>query len=121
MREWISKIQTHLSYMSDVITTVKGQAVTFSENASFPDFTIGDLIRHITVGELIKRVSILMKHELSNALVELEEHIQIEKSTSIKGNINSLVQVINNMISNAIQAYNGKTNESIDLVVDKHD
>ena len=106
MREWISKIQTHLSYMSDVITTVKGQAVTFSENASFPDFTIGDLIRHI---------NILMKHELSNALVELEEHIQIEKSTSIKGNINSLVQVINNMISNAIQAYNGKTGEKIIL------
>lgn len=110
MRGWISKIQSHLSYMSDVITTVKGQAVTFSENASFPDFTIGDLIRHI---------NILMKHELSNALIELEEHVQIDKNTSIKGNINSLVQVINNMISNAIQAYNGKTGEKIILSIYK--
>lgn len=110
MREWIIKIQSHLSYMSDVITTVKGQAVTFSENASFPDFSIGDLIRHI---------NILMKHELSNALIELEEHVQIDKNTSIKGNINSLVQVINNMISNAIQAYNGKTGEKIILSIYK--
>lgn len=110
MREWISKIQTHLSYMSDIITTVKGQAVTFSENTSFTDFTIGDLIRHI---------NILMKHELSNALLELEEHIQTEKSMSIKGNINSLVQVINNIISNAIQAYNGKTGEKIILSIYK--
>lgn len=110
MREWITKIQSHLSYMSDVITTVKGQAVTFSENASFPDFSIGDLIRHI---------NILMKHELSNALIELEEHVQIDKNTSIKGNINSLVQVINNMISNAIQAYNGKTGEKIILSIYK--
>ena len=34
MEEWIKKMQTHLSYMSDVITTVKGQAVAFSDNAS---------------------------------------------------------------------------------------
>lgn len=112
MRTWISKIQAHLSYMSDVITTVKGQAVTFSDNTSFVDFTIGDLIRHI---------NILMKHELSNALVELEEHVQIEKNTSIKGNINSLVQVINNIISNAIQAYNGKSGEKIILSIYKEE
>ena len=64
MEEWIKKIQTHLSYMSDVITTVKGQAVAFSDNASFTSFTLDDLIR---------QVNILMKHELSHALVELHE------------------------------------------------
>ena len=62
-----------------------------------------------------------MKHELSNALVELEEHIQIEKNASIKGNINSLVQVINNIISNAIQAYNGKAGEKIVLSIYKEE
>ena len=35
------------------------------------------------------------------------------------GNINSLVQVINNIISNAIQSYNGKPNQSIDLTIFK--
>lgn len=108
MRNWISKIQTHLSYMSDVITTVKGQAVTFSDSTSFTDFTIADLIRQI---------GILMKHELNHALVTLEEDIRIDKTTSIKGNINSLIQVINNMISNAIQAYQGKTGQKIILSI----
>ena len=110
MREWINKIQTHLSYMSDVITTVKGQAVTFSENTSYTNFTISDLIRQI---------NILMKHELSHALLELQEDIQIDKNTAVNGNINSLVQVINNIISNAIQAYDGKTGEKIILSIYK--
>lgn len=38
---------------------------------------------------------------------------------TIKGNINSFVQVINNMISNAIQSYNGEPNKSIDFTIDK--
>ena len=38
--------------------------------------------------------------------------------TSINGDINSLVQVINNMISNAIQAYNGQTNKNIELILE---
>ena len=111
MKNWITKIQTHLSYMSDVITTVKGQAVTFSDSSSFTDFTVEDLTRQI---------EILMKHELNHALVTLEENIKIYKTTSIKGNINSLVQVINNMISNAIQAYQGKTGQKIILSIQEN-
>ena len=110
MKEWVQKIQTHLEYMSDVITTVRGQAVAFADNKSFTSFTIDDLIRQI---------NILMKHELSHALVELEENLQIPGSTVVNGNINSLVQVINNIISNAIQAYNGKTGEKIILDIYK--
>ena len=110
MEEWIKKIQTHLSYMSDVITTVKGQAVAFSDNASFTSFTLDDLIR---------QVNILMKHELSHALVELEETLELPADTVVKGNINSLVQVLNNIISNAIQAYDGKAGEKIILDIYK--
>ncbi len=110
MKEWVQKIQTHLEYMSDVITTVRGQAVAFADNKSFTSFTINDLIRQI---------NILMKHELSHALVELEEKLQLPGSTVVNGNINSLVQVINNIISNAIQAYNGKTGEKIFLDIYK--
>ena len=110
MEEWIKKIQTHLSYMSDVITTVKGQAVAFSDNASFTSFTLDDLIR---------QVNILMKHELSHALVELQETLELPADTVVKGNINSLVQVLNNIISNAIQAYDGKAGEKIILDIYK--
>lgn len=109
MDTWIDKIKTHTAYMSDIITAVKGQAVTLSENES----------DNFTIEELIKRINILMKHELKNALIDLNIDVKIDSSLVLNGNVNSLVQVVNNLISNAIQSYNGKTNESIDLVVDK--
>ncbi len=111
MKEWIEKIKTHLSYMSDVITAIKGQAVAFSEQTA-NGFTIKDLINY---------VDILMKHELKNALINLKTQADIDISTTVKGNINSLVQVINNIISNSIQAYQeqGKSNEDINFRIYK--
>ncbi len=109
MRNWIDKIKEYSEYMSNVITAVKGQTVTLvnEEDVSF------------TVSELLKRVDILMKHELKNALIELRIDLKADKSLSLNGDVNSLVQVINNMISNSIQAYNGKPNQFIDMVVDR--
>ena len=109
MNEWIVKIKEYTEYMSDIITAVKGQAVTLSEaeNVSFD------------IDELVKRVNILMKHELKNAIIYLNVHMKAPKSTKIHGDINSLVQVINNMISNAIQAYDGKPEQNIDLILEK--
>ena len=107
MNSWIEKVKTHTSYMSDVITAVKGQAVAFAETST-DSFTISELLTHIDV---------LMKHELKNALIDLNTSVLVPTSLSIKGNINSLVQVINNIISNAIQAYNGKTNKNIDFII----
>lgn len=105
MSVWINKIKDYTEYMSDIITAVKGQAVTLSEseNTSFD------------LEELVKRIDILMKHELKNAIIYLNVHMYIDSKIVIHGDVNSLVQVINNMISNAIQAYNGKTEEEINL------
>ena len=111
MSKWISKIRTYDSYMSDVITAVKGQAVNMNDDKPVV-FTIKDLIN---------RVNILMKHELKNALITLNIDYRINPAISLVGNINSLVQVINNLISNAIQAYNGRQNQSIELVIDQKD
>lgn len=109
MNEWIGKIKEYTAYMSDIITAVKGQAVTLSEtdNISFD------------IDELVKRVDILMRHELKNALIYLNIQMKAPKDTTIHGDINSLVQVINNMISNSIQAYDGKTEQNIDLILEK--
>lgn len=109
MNSWIVKVREYTSYMSDIITAVKGQAVTLSEteNVSFD------------IEELIKRVDILMKHELKNALINLNVSLKVPEDTRLTGDINSLVQVINNMISNSIQSYNGKTDQTIDLLVEK--
>ena len=109
MSSWVEKIKTHTEYMSDVITAVKGQAVSLT-NEYEVDFT---------VGELLKRVDILMKHELKNALIYLNIKLLTDENIQIDGDVNSLVQVINNMISNSIQSYNGEPNKNIDLVVTK--
>ena len=91
--------------MSDVITAVKGQAVTLSDEQAVK----------FNVEELVKRVNILMRHELKNALVSLNVGMNVDPNLELEGNINSLVQVINNMISNAIQCYDGKPDNSIDM------
>ena len=111
MQDWIDKIKAHTSYMSDVITAVKGQAVTLSDSQVFP----------FTVSELFKQVDILMKHELKSALVTLRINNTVSDNVTINGNINSLVQVLNNMISNSIQAYSGKSDEFIDLIANLRD
>lgn len=111
MNEWIEKLKTHISYMSDVITAVKGQAVTLSENEEI----------EFNVEELFKRIDILMKHEVKNALINLNLKNTVDDSKLIKGNINSLVQVINNIISNAIEAYNGKPDQNIDVFAKTED
>ena len=105
MKDWVSKIDTHTEYMSDIITAVKGQAVTLSNQ---------DIIS-FTVDELIKRVNILMKHELKHSLINLNINMNVDGNLTLNGDINSLVQVLNNLISNAIQAYDGAENETIDL------
>lgn len=107
MKDWISKIKSYLEYMSDIITAVKDQAVALSENT----------VDSFTVEELTKRVDILMKHELKKALITLNLDLKVPTSLMIHGNINGLVQVINNMISNAIQAYKGKEGQTIDLII----
>ena len=43
-------------------------------------------------------------------------NMNVDDMISLSGNVNSLVQVINNIISNAIQAYNGEPDKNIDLI-----
>lgn len=109
MSSWVEKIKGYTEYMSDVITAVKGQAVTLSESDNIT----------FDLEELVKRVDILMKHELKNALIYLNVSMQVPENTCIHGDINSLVQVINNMISNSIQAYEGKVEQTIELIFTK--
>lgn len=98
MRTWISKMREYTAYMSDVISAVKGQAVqlTASTTDSF------------TLHELIKRVDILMNHELKRYSCRLDVHCELDMAFQLKGEVNSFVQVINNLIINAIDAYEGR-------------
>ena len=111
MESWIPKIRTYTEYMSDIITTVKGQAVALT-NEQDVEFTIN---------ELVKRVSILMKHELKNAYINFKVLMKIDENLTLIGDVNNLVQVVDNMISNSIQAYNGERNRDIELEINKNE
>lgn len=106
MLSWLDRIKPYCSYMSDVISAVKGQAVQM--NAS--------ITVKFTVDELVKRVDLLMKHELKKYLCILNVESNIDMSTEIKGEVNNLVQVFDNIIINAMQAYEGQ-NGTIDLKI----
>ena len=103
MRNWITKLKGHTSYMSDVITAVKGQAVNLSEEQAI-DFTVSELFQHI---------KILMQHEIKHSLSTLNITNNTTDSIQIHGSINSLVQVINNLISNSIESYGKNHTEKV--------
>lgn len=111
MLEWITKIKTHTSYMSDIITAVKGQASQLA----------GSDVSSFTLYDLVKKSDILVKHELKNSLVTLETKFNCDPSIMLHGDINNLIQVLVNIISNASQSYNGRPNQKIELVVDSDD
>ena len=111
MKEWTGKIQSYMSYMSDVITAVKGQAVALSESQA-------DIF---TIEELFKRVEILMNHEFKHSLVKLIVKNNVSNTITINGNINALVQVINNLLANALDAYNGQILGDIELISEYKD
>ena len=111
MENWNNKIKEYTSYMSDIITAIRGQASSFT----------GETFETFTVYELLKRVNILMKHELQQALVTLNISYNLNKEINLHGNINSLIQILNNLISNAIQSYNGTPNQNIDLNIENTD
>ena len=81
MRDWVDKIHSYTTYMSDVITAVKGQAVTLSEQDQ----------DEFTIDELLKRINILMKHELTNSHVALNVKLNNLEEIKIHGSISSLV------------------------------
>ncbi len=97
MNEWLKKIHESSSYMSEVITAIKGQATTVVSAAD----------AEFTVDELVKRVTLLMRHELFTSGNTLTIEYGGERGTLIQGDINGLIQVLDNFISNATYAQYG--------------
>lgn len=93
VKEWEQRIIEYLKYMSDVITTVKGQVTEYSE-------IIGN---SFCIKEVIDKISLLMTFELRRNKCVLSKKINIDTTERIKGDINSLIQVLNNLISNSIE------------------
>lgn len=96
MHEWNDKIEVYLEYMTEIINTAKGQAV--SMNAS--------MVTEFNIKELVTRIQILMKEQLMQFNCELNLDNSVNDEVTIKGEISAIVQVLNNLINNAIEAYN---------------
>lgn len=109
MRGWLDKIKPYCAYMTDIIDTVKGQAMKFNAT-NMMSFTVSDLV---------KRIELLMKYELIRYRCKLNTTIHVNFNTELYGDINSLVQVFDNIIINAIQAYKKKNGE-IDFIIEDH-
>lgn len=106
--DWVEKIRPYCSYMSDIMSAVKGQTTNFNDSTN----------QSFTLEELIKRVKILMSHELKKNKCELIIDIKINENTKITGEINNLVQILNNLISNAIESYDGEGGK-VEIIVSK--
>lgn len=108
MLDCVTKIKSYNAYMSDIISAVKGQAsqLASQENERF------------TVYDLSKRVEILIKHEIKQANLILTTRIDCDPTLSMTGDINSLIQVVNNLITNSIYAYGGQPGKEIKYVID---
>ena len=110
MHEWIDKSKVYMTYMTEVINAAKGQAVSMNAN------TIGSF----TMKELIIRTQILMKEELKKYNCNLNIKLNINEDTNIQGELSAIVQVLDNLISNAMQAYGDKEGD-INLTVNEDD
>lgn len=99
MRDWLSKVKDSTAYMSDIITAIKGQAANISTDDKIT----------FTIDEMLKRSTLLMRHELLNSGCSLKLDYDSSMEISLRGDINNLVQVIGNLLNNAIfsQKQNG--------------
>ena len=98
MLTWLDRMKPYCAYMSDVISAVKGQAVQMTASGTVK----------FTVDEAVRRVELLLKHELKRHHCVLNIMRNIDMRTEIKGEVSNLVQVLDNIIINAMQAYEGK-------------
>ena len=99
LRDWFQKIKSASAYMADIIAAIRGQATNIStdDQSTF------------TIDEMMKRSSLLMRHELLNGGCVLKTVYDRSQQIFLRGDINNLIQVVNNLLSNAIYAQHQHT------------
>ena len=94
INDWGKRITEYLVYMSNVITAVKGQVTVYSEAEE----------NYFSIQELEEKVTLLMAFEIKKSKCVFVKEITVDLKQKIKGDVNSLIQVLNNLITNAIEA-----------------
>ncbi|HEY8889322.1 MAG TPA: ATP-binding protein [Clostridium sp.] len=94
VNDWQQRIIEYLVYMSNVITVVKGQVTEYSETTE----------SYFSIKEIAEKITFLMAYEIKKSKCVFVNELNIDYIQRIKGDVNSLMQVLNNLITNAIEA-----------------
>jgi len=98
MEGWIEKLKEYNSYMSNVISTVKSQTVQLNAH----------LNNNFTIGELVNRIMFLKNSDITIKKSKFKTFIDADFGIAINGDISNIIQVLDNLIKNAIQSYTDK-------------
>ncbi|TYQ18347.1 UNVERIFIED_CONTAM: phospho-acceptor domain-containing protein [Acetivibrio alkalicellulosi] len=107
MKGCVKEIQFIINYMSEIISTVKNYST---------DAQIGGSDR-FSIKELKDTLLVLLNHELKRHNCKLNISLNIEDRILINGDIRNMLQVINVLISNAIESYSNKANGVVEFMV----
>lgn len=110
MMTHLEKIGPQCAFMSNIINTMKLQAVKLNESTNDSFY----------LDELVKIINLLVhyKQKVHNCIVNI--HIQIDNNPKVLGEVNNIAQVIDNLILNAMESYDGARG-IIDMTVSKED
>jgi C4-dicarboxylate-specific signal transduction histidine kinase len=101
MDGWVHNLRGNLDYVAKVISTVKMQV----KNEQ------GNLSDEFSIEELIEKINLLMGYQIKSSGCKIIVVNNINRNIKINGKIAYLVQIMDNLITNAIQAYKGKGGE----------
>lgn len=91
----INDIKIHISYINNALTAIKNQVIN-PDSRNKTSFMLE---------EVIVNIEFLMKYEVKSNLCNLKIINESTRNYKIDGNIGTLVQILNNLISNSIQSY----------------
>lgn len=95
MRDWLTKLKGYNSYMSDIISTVKKQSIQLNSECT----------GEFSIDEMVNRINTLKRYNLNFKKSSLNINLGVDPGTLIKGDISNLMQVIENIVTNAIHSY----------------
>lgn len=110
MEVWQDRLREYISYMNEVVTTVKDQAISVADDPE----------NYFEVKKIVDRVNILMRHETKKASCIMKFELNVEEDLKIKGDINYIIQVLNNLISNAIDSYENMKCGIIEIKIEQN-
>jgi two-component system sensor histidine kinase HupT/HoxJ len=99
MEKWIDRITPYTGYIKDILKAVNSQ-FKYDYDSKYKSFTVKSLVQN---------VSILMHQILKMNNCKLNEVIKLDENTKILGDMNGLIQVLDNLIINAMHSYNKKS------------